>query len=1022
MICHLPLVHSLPVAPLTSIDERGQKQSGPAFFLVKIFHHAIYRYFHPLKPSVEAKLLMNRTPKKACFWLKIRKNTVSLAMVLLVSAGYAQLPWNENFGTQGCGSQGTLANGFGTANGVWNVIDVGANGLFPNDWFISSVVGGPTGPGSCVQNCINQPAVNNRTLHISINNPPDVDTGLNYNKTGFGIISNTNKRVQSPVINCTGQFAITLNFDFVHRSNATDRCFLEYFDGTTWITLQELPNTPLGCQPLGQWNNFSINLPASANNNPNVRVGWRWENSDTGAFTDFSISVAVDNVSITAGPAPTPPVAGFNVVGGVTTICEDNCLSFNSTTTFDATWSTGAANATYAWSFPGGTPSTSNLQNPVICYNNPGTYSVTLTVTDNIGASAPLTQNNLITILDCGPVISITSSATTGCANEDCITFTDLSTGNGLFSWQWTFTSANGQQVITSTEQNPTVCFTQVGAYTVTLQATDLDGTETQTFNNYIQMIDCTGPEVDFTANRLVICPGECIQFTDLSTSPFPIFGWFWQIPGGIAQGQEGTPGVSTLQNPLVCYQLPGTYPVTLTAIDQEGPSAITKTIFITVDPCTGPPQVGIGSSSTQICTGDCVDFFSQTLGLAQEFLWVFQGAVPQSLVSTERDPKVICYNNPGVFNVTLTVSNSNGQVDSKTFVGYITVNQCINPPVPRIRVSQPTVCAGQCVQYFNESTGLGISNLIWGFEGATITSSTEANPTVCYNTAGTYSVSLQAFGAGGDSTRIFQNVITVVNTPECRPSIQAFAPDTICAGGCANFAGLFTLADSVRWTFIGGNPFTSTARNPGLVCYATPGTYTVIVEAFNAAGPATPEIFSIFVGERPPLNAGNDVVINAGGTAVLTASLGGNPPIGTFTWQPFDLVDNFRLQTVRTSPLETTTFIVYYKEPGTCLADDTVRVIVNFVEAIGVPDAFSPNGDGVNDELRVLGQGIARMDFKVYNRYGQLVWHTRNQAEGWDGTQNGKALNPGTFVYVLEVLFVEGGFQKYTGNVTLVR
>ena len=79
-------------------------------------------------------------------------------------------------------------------------------------------------------------------------------------------------------------------------------------------------------------------------------------------------------------------------------------------------------------------------------------------------------------------------------------------------------------------------------------------------------------------------------------------------------------------------------------------------------------------------------------------------------------------------------------------------------------------------------------------------------------------------------------------------------------------------------------------------------------------------------------------------------------------------------------------------------------------------------NGDGQNDVLRVLGQGITRMEFKVFNRYGQLVFETTNQVEGWDGLHKGKEVNPGTFVYTLEVTFAEGESEVYTGNVTLVK
>jgi gliding motility-associated-like protein len=832
--------------------------------------------------------------------------------------------------------------------------------------------------------------------------------------------------VESPAIAAgAGQWAITMNFKYAAGQNFADRAFVVYSaDGVIWQDLAILPQTG-ECAPGSiEWDDFSIGLPASANNNANYKIGFRWENNSDGVVAP--VSVAIDDIELVSGPPPVVPVANFEVTDGVTQFCENNCTSFTSTTVFDPTFSNGAATATYAWSFPGGTPATSDLQNPVVCYEDPGVYSVTLTVTDNIGESAPATQANLLTIDDCGPVIAISASSQVVCANEQCIDFTDLSTGNDVNAWLWTFESASGFDVQNSILQNPTnICLNEVGFYNVTLQATDLDGTESQTFSNYIEVLDCSGPDIDFSANRLVICPGECIQLTDESTSNGTITAWNWTLPGGQAEG-EALPGVSTQQNPVVCYSAPGSYNITLSATDQEGPSAITKTITIIVDPCTGPPEVNIGASETVICTGDCVDFFDQSLGLVEDYLWVFQGIEDiNDITSDEENPSVICYPNPGVFDVTLTVSNSNNEIDSQTFVDFITVEQCINPPVPRIEVSTDTICAGECVDYFSVSTGIGISNWSWNFQGADpgSTTSMSQNPTgICYSQTGTYSVSLTTSGAGGDSTRVFSDVITVVSSPECRPQIETMFPDTLCAGDCAAFPAIIENADSVRWTFQGGNPETSTAFNPGVICFEEIGDYIILLEAWNAAGPSQPIVANVFVGERPDLDAGPNRTINAGSVIQLTASVGEEVPLGEFLWQPFDYVDDFTAQTVTTSPLETTDYIVYYKEEGTCTAVDTVTVTVNFVAAVGVPTAFSPNGDGENDLLYVLGQGISKMKFQVFDRYGLLVFDTQDQSMGWDGNQNGIELNPGTFVYTLDVTFSEGRSETFTGNVTLVR
>lgn len=964
----------------------------------------------------------------------LKGGLLTLLMFSFLS-GSAQF-WIEDFGNDfsgTCASQQQSADGVVTGNGSWTVTNFTVNAAV-NHWYISSSELGGIDPNidPCGDVCANSPFLIDQTLHIgrgvNFEGIPQ-DNGANYTEYA-NLTTLTNTRAESPIIDCTGQFTIELDMWYAAGNNSGDKAWVLYSldGGGNWIDLAELPATGTCAGGEISWDNFNAALPAAANNNANLKIGFRWENNMDGFSED--VSVAVDNVRLSAGPPPTVPTADFSVLDGNVQFCENGCTTFLDQSTFDPDFSTGAAFATYEWTFDNGVDPalTSVQQNPFMCFPEPGFYTVTLIVTDNIGASTPYTEVNVIEVLDCGPVIDIDASQTVACANEECIDFFDLSTGNDVNQWLWTFTSASGLDIITSNLQNPTnICLNEVGFYDVTLQAWDLDGMEEATFPNYIEILDCSGPDIDFSADRVVVCPGECIQFTDMSTSNGTITAWEWTVPGGVAVGDEATPGMSTQQNPLVCYENPGSYNVTLSATDQEGPSAITKTISITVDPCTGPPDVNIGASATVICAGDCVDFMDQSLGLVEEYLWVFQGIEDvDQITSTERNPSTICYPNPGIYDVTLTVSNSNGQVDSQTFVDFITVEACTNPPVPRIEVSADTICAGKCVDYTSVSTGIGISAWEWNFQGAVDGSqfSTLENPSdICYDVPGSYSVSLKVTGAAGDSTIVFDNVVTVISTPECRPVIEPMIPDTICAGDCALFDAIITDADSVRWTFDGGNPATSTAFNPGIVCFDELGDHVVMIEAWNASGPAQPIVESVYAGERPPLNAGPDRTINAGAVIELTADVGGiEDPSGSFIWEPYDLVDDFRAQTVRTSPTESTIYIVSYYEPGTCTAMDTVLVNVNFRQAIGVPSAFSPNGDGNNDQLRVLGQGIAKMDFKVFDRYGQLVWQTTNQAEGWDGRVNGKELNPATFVYTLEVTFAEGEREVYTGNTTLVR
>jgi len=86
------------------------------------------------------------------------------------------------------------------------------------------------------------------------------------------------------------------------------------------------------------------------------------------------------------------------------------------------------------------------------------------------------------------------------------------------------------------------------------------------------------------------------------------------------------------------------------------------------------------------------------------------------------------------------------------------------------------------------------------------------------------------------------------------------------------------------------------------------------------------------------------------------------------------------------------------------------------------IPNAFSPNGDGNNDVLKVYGGGISQMKLAIYNRWGEKVFETSTQKEGWDGTHRGKKLNSGVFAYKLNVTKVDNSMITKNGNITLMR
>lgn len=109
------------------------------------------------------------------------------------------------------------------------------------------------------------------------------------------------------------------------------------------------------------------------------------------------------------------------------------------------------------------------------------------------------------------------------------------------------------------------------------------------------------------------------------------------------------------------------------------------------------------------------------------------------------------------------------------------------------------------------------------------------------------------------------------------------------------------------------------------------------------------------------------------------------------------------------------------YNEGG-CTSDFATSVCILASTRVFVPDAFSPNGDGVNDVLYVRAPGLQELSFQLYDRWGSKVFESRETGHGWDGNLRGAKAPSGVYVYVLSAVMFDGEVVEMTGDVTLVR
>ena len=204
-----------------------------------------------------------------------------------------------------------------------------------------------------------------------------------------------------------------------------------------------------------------------------------------------------------------------------------------------------------------------------------------------------------------------------------------------------------------------------------------------------------------------------------------------------------------------------GVFNVTYTT---NGTCPDTATVTININNCTLPqPIANFTASQTNICEGDCINFtdlsISATSAGVTAWSWTFNGGIPST--SNQQNPTNVCFATAGTYTISLTVTDANGS-DDTTMTAYITVNNC-STPTASFTVSDDEICAGECVDFTDMSTGA--TSWQWTFNGGIPSTSTDQNPTnICFGTDSTYTIELIASNANGSDT--ITSTITVHPTP----------------------------------------------------------------------------------------------------------------------------------------------------------------------------------------------------------------------------------------------------------------
>lgn len=421
--------------------------------------------------------------------------------------------------------------------------------------------------------------------------------------------------------------------------------------------------------------------------------------------------------------------------------------------------------------------------------------------------------------------------------------------------------------------------------------------------------------------------------------------------------------------------------------------------------------------------TSGCVPLtvvFSDTLELAKSYRWNFNDGSPE--VITNNPSVTHTFNNVGVYNVRLiAIDSASCNISDTSFIRM------------RVKADEATLdflptkllpCQSLTYRFDNTSFGpkpFGANAFRWDFGDGTRQVASFGPVTHTYATAGSYNVRLTlidtSFCNEFDSVGVQLRISPLVKAQFQTPSL-----------GCVPYTAVFNNTSLAGRTFIWdfGDGTTSTQTSPQHL-YATIGTYTVKLVAIDSStcNIIDSTVFTISVRDNP-----------TAGISFSPDPTEANTPV-TFTNNSFganrykwlfgdgDTLNTLRSDTtVRHLYNASGTFnacVIAYNDAG-CSDTSCVPVPVTIIPGFNVANAFSPNGDGTNDRIFVRGFGIVKMTWKIYNRWGKLVYLGTSQSEGWDGKYNGKLQPQEVYHYTLELEFSDKERATKKGDITLLR
>jgi gliding motility-associated-like protein len=870
-------------------------------------------------------------------------------------------------------------------------------------------------------------------VNVGSNSPVCINTNINLTSTGGGTYSWTGPNAFTSVIqNPTVTNATTANAGVYSVTVTNLGCTAS---GSVNVVVTTPTTSASNTGPYCAGATMSLSAPAATSYTWSGPLGFNSNSQNptqaatTGMTGTYTVIVSIGtctasattNVLVNALPTPT---AQSN-----SPVCVGQTINF-----------TGLGGTTYTWTGPS---FNSNSASPFITNAttaNGGNY--VLSVTDGNGCKNSATVNVVVNSL---PVIAVNNPTT-------CVNTPINLTSNGGVMYQW-----SGPNSYSSNVQNPNIASAQLnmsGVYVVTV--TDANNCVNTASANVV-VLPLPNPNI---AGNSPVCAGGTLTLMGSGGANYA-----WSGPGYTGTNQNPTlTNVSTSASGVYTLLVSSgtcTASTTYTAVVNPVPvfnftsnnvlcnaqSNGTSTVNITVG--TSPytyqwsngqnTQVASGlSAGTYSCivtdANNCSSIATTQITQPTAFTVTINSATNSACANTAINVNANASGGTMPYTYTWTSGpTASAYSINETIAGnYIyTVNAtdangCASTnninltffPQPTVTATSATVCAGTATAI----TASGASSYLW--QPGNI-----SGPS--YPFSGNTSVNVTVVGTSNGCSNSANASIVVSPIPSANFSISG---DKVCVPACVTLSGSGSSnIIAYGWTINGLGIGNASANET--YCFSEAATYSVGLTVTDNNGctstspPITIDIYPQPVADfnHAPIKP----IVNIDQEVTFTDASWGTP-IASWNWY-------FMNTAQYTSTMQNPTFS--YTEPGTyavalvvksdkgCM-DTLVRVIeVGEDFGIYVPNAFTPNGDGINDIFQPKGFGVTKYELHIYDRWGELMFHTNTFEEGWNGARQKKKdvsypliIEEGVYTWLINCTSVFGKSHELKGHVTLIK